>query len=730
MFPPFQSSSRTVRLYALSVLLCYPFLTFSQQAIDIGVSKVDITPQGPVLLTGYASRSEEATVVDQRLWAKAVAFGRDEEGPTILITVDLLGIAAYMGEDLANSLAHDYPIKREQLSICATHTHAAPAIGGVASLIYGELPADQMGHIAAYTTFLQSQLEKVARDALANRQPSYLSWGQGKAEFATNRRVLEDGKWVNFGVVPDGPVDHDVPVMKITDTQGKLRAVWINYACHCTTLGGEYNQVHGDWAGTACTNLEAEFPESISLVSIGCGADANPQPRGKMEHVLQHGKTISDEVIRILQTPMKPLNQVPKTKWVNVDLPFAHVPDEAELIERGEKSEWKDFYAKNNLERLINGEEIPAFISYPIQSWTFGEDLAVVFLAGEVVVDYALRLKSELDRKRLWLNAYANDAPCYIASKRVIEEGGYEAESSMYYYNKPSPFQPIIEDRIVHQVKQQLPATFDRPSEKPESDIRLIIRSDDMGCSHATNEGIVRSVKEGITTSIEIMVPTPWFPEAVEMLKELPDIDVGIHLVLTSEWTHIKWRPLTQVPSLTDEWGYFYPMIWRNPNFPQGRALQDHDWKIGEIEQELRAQIELAKRHIPQLSHLSGHMGCMNINAETKALYRKLAEEYELDIFPEDQKVQRFPGLGGHQLSLEEKRNKFLQALESLKPGTYLFVEHPAEDSPEQQTISHPGYENVRADRAAVLEVLTHPEVREVIDRRGIQLIDYRDLKP
>src|ERR1044072_1020501 len=88
---------------------------------------------------------------------------------------------------------------------------------------------------------------------------------------------------------------------------------------------------------------------------------------------------------------------------------------------------------------------------------------------------------------------------------------------------------------------------------------RLIIRGDDMGFSHAGNLGIIESYKNGIETSVEVLVPSPWFPEAVRLLKENPSVDVGIHLTLTSEWDNEKWRPLTDCKSLEDSNGYFYP---------------------------------------------------------------------------------------------------------------------------------------------------------------------------
>lgn len=261
-----------------------------------------------------------------------------------------------------------------------------------------------------------------------------------------------------------------------------------------------------------------------------------------------------------------------------------------------------------------------------------------------------------------------------------------------------------------------------------EEKVRLIIRVDDMGCSHATNTGIRQTYEQGIATSVEVMVPTPWYPEAIAMLREMPDLDVGVHLTLTSEWTNLKWRPITQVPSITDERGYFYPMVRKNGMMPN-MAIMDHDWKIAEIEQELRAQIEMAKKDIPQLTHLSSHMGCLSINEETQALFRKLAIEHGLDIFPEDYQMQRFPGLGDNTQPAEKRIQLFIERLRELTPGNWLFVEHPADDFPEQQAIGHPGYEHVAHDRYGVLKMLTDKRVRAVIDELGIELISYADLK-
>ena len=260
---------------------------------------------------------------------------------------------------------------------------------------------------------------------------------------------------------------------------------------------------------------------------------------------------------------------------------------------------------------------------------------------------------------------------------------------------------------------------------------RLIVRGDDMGYSHAGNQALMKCYQAGIETAIEVLVPSPWFPEAVTMLEQMPNMDVGIHLTLTSEWDNIKWRPLSDCPSLRDADGYFYPMLHPNKNYPK-RSVVENDWKLADVEKEFRAQIELALKRIPRISHFSGHMGCTGLDSDVKALVKKLAEEYHIPYY--DQNLQDYgvihTGYVGAHTTSQEKLESFLKMLDSLEPGkTYLFVDHPGFDSREVQAIHHIGYENVATDRQGVTDTWTHPRVKEVIKSKGIQLIGYNGLK-
>ena len=171
----------------------------------------------------------------------------------------------------------------------------------------------------------------------------------------------------------------------------------------------------------------------------------------------------------------------------------------------------------------------------------------------------------------------------------------------------------------------------------------------------------------------------------------------------------------------------FIANIHPNQNYPN-RALREHDFQLRDVESEFRAQIELAIKHIPGVSHISGHMGCSEIRDDVKALVKKLCVEYRIDIDLREYSVKNVGYRGPHGTA-KEKVESFISMLDTLQVGnTYLFVDHPGLDTPEMRAIHHIGYENVAVDRHGVTTAWTSPRVREAIKSKGIQLISYRDL--
>jgi predicted glycoside hydrolase/deacetylase ChbG (UPF0249 family) len=199
-------------------------------------------------------------------------------------------------------------------------------------------------------------------------------------------------------------------------------------------------------------------------------------------------------------------------------------------------------------------------------------------------------------------------------------------------------------------------------------------------------------------------------------------------MTLTSEWENYKWGPLTQAPSLVDAQGNFFPMTSQRPDFPPNTGFLQCGWKIEEVEKELRAQIELAKKLIPQVSHLSSHMGTPTATPQLNALVQKLAKEYKLPIETPGAQYARW--FVDYKATAEQREAALVKTLEELKPGVWIIVEHPGLDTPEMQGMGHKGYWEVASHRDGVTKAFTSPKVKEVIQRRGIQLVSYHDMWP
>lgn len=256
--------------------------------------------------------------------------------------------------------------------------------------------------------------------------------------------------------------------------------------------------------------------------------------------------------------------------------------------------------------------------------------------------------------------------------------------------------------------------------------IRLIVMADDLGVAEAVNSATFAAQRDGVVTTSNLIVPGPWFPQAVRLAKEHPTFDIGIHLALTSEWSDVKWRPLTGGRSFCDEDGYFAPFVWPNPKVGIGRSLRELKVDLTEAEAELRAQIELAKRHVPRVCYLWPHMGFTGHSPEMLALVRKLAKEYDIPLFGDVMEalgIKRLKSLYDRYDSGEQKAAALVKAIDALTPGTWVLVDHAANDTPEMRAIGHVGYERVAADRDANRAMWLDQTVRAAITRKGVELI-------
>jgi predicted glycoside hydrolase/deacetylase ChbG (UPF0249 family) len=255
-------------------------------------------------------------------------------------------------------------------------------------------------------------------------------------------------------------------------------------------------------------------------------------------------------------------------------------------------------------------------------------------------------------------------------------------------------------------------------------EVRVIVRGDDMGVAQAINEACIKAYREGIVRSVEVIVPGAWFLDAVRLAKENPELDVGVHLCLTSEWDYCKWRPLTRGASLVDADGYFYRATKQRGDLPGNSGFLDAKPKVEEVEAELRAQIEMAKKHIPRISHVSVHMYTVRSSPEIEAVARKLAKEYGLKF--DDDGMKRAVYWGGTNPEAHAKR--LVARLAELGAGTHLIITHPGLNTPELRGFGNNGAWDVAEERAATTEALTSKLVREAVKERGMRVIGYREV--
>ena len=423
--------------------------------VEVGAAKVDITPKGPIRLSGYLARSTESVGVAHPIHAAALAIGSDEQKPVVVVTVDNVGISAKIADEVAARIERKAGVTRDRFAVGVSHAHTAPVLTDVIPNIFGKpLPADEQERVDAYTREFTDKLERVALAALADRRPAELSWAKGEVGFAANRRT------------PGGPVDHSLSVLKATGPDGKIRAILTNYACHCTSIDPGVNQVDGDWAGAAQKAIEEANPGCVALTLVGCGADSNPQPRGPAEMAQNHGRALADEVARLLKGDWKPISGPPETAFERFELPFDTLPTRAELEALVKAGGPPGGNAEIQLARLGRDGKLAEALPYSAQAWRFGDDLLWVFLPGEVVVDYSLRLKKEFDPDRIIVSGYSNDVPAYIPSERILNEGGYEGGGAMIYYAHPARLKPGVEQIIIDAVHRVVGPHFQPPADE------------------------------------------------------------------------------------------------------------------------------------------------------------------------------------------------------------------------------------------------------------------------
>lgn len=403
---------------------------------NAGVSKEVITPDTPVWLAGYGTRRAPEGKLHE-LWMKALALEAADGARVVLITSDFQGVPRSMSDRVFEQLKSKFGLTRAQVMFTFSHNHCGPRLGD--DLIdYYPVDAAQEDLVREYTDKMVEQTVKLVGDALSRLEPATIATGMGRATFAVNRRnnpEAEVPKLMAEGKLR-GPVDHDVPVMRVDRADGKPLAILFGYACHPTTLS--FTQWCGDYPGFAQIEVEQAHPGATAMFVNTCGGDQNPLPRRTVELCQSYGHQLAVGVLDALMQPLKPVTPKLKTAFELIELPYLEVMSREQLEQfAGDSAAIKARWAKRLLKKLDEGAKFESASPYPLHAWRLGDDTLMLGMGAETVVDYAIRFKNEYG-PNTWVCGYTDDMLAYVPSRRVWDEGGYEGGSNLFEYGRPA----------------------------------------------------------------------------------------------------------------------------------------------------------------------------------------------------------------------------------------------------------------------------------------------------
>jgi hypothetical protein len=437
----------------VTIALTPPTIAAEPPTWKAGVARAIVTPEHAVWLAGYGTkRVPEGKLHD--LWMKALALEDSRGNRCVLITSDFQGVPKEMTDRIFAQLQAKHQLQRQQVMITFSHNHCGPRLG-LDLVDYYPVEAAQEKLVDEYTTLMESRMVALIGAALEKLTPVSLEYGRGQTDFAVNRR---NNREADVPVLQSkgqlkGPVDHSVPVLKVTAADGKVLAILFGYACHPTTLS--FTKWCGDYPGFAQLAIEKAHPGAQAMFVNTCGGDQNPLPRRQVSLCEKYGAMLAIAVEETLAKPLTPVEPGLSMAFSYVELPYVAVVTRKELETFAlDTNEVRKRWAQRMLKKLDAGEKFAATYPYPVHAWRLGRTMLMIGLGAESVVDYALRFKAKFGPDT-WVCGYTDDMIAYIPSRRVWLEGGYEGGSSLYEYGRPAlRWAGDVEERIARTVER------------------------------------------------------------------------------------------------------------------------------------------------------------------------------------------------------------------------------------------------------------------------------------
>ena len=434
------------------------------------VLKEVITPDIPVLQFGFAARTHKSEGVHDDVYAHVVWLEGDET--CVIIMLDLIGGDLSFAAGIRQAIYERFGIPGEQVVVSYTHSHSIVAITGEDRALAGNrvsIAAENFGYddddsgmdytedLRYYRTVRDIIIDMIGR-CKAEAADGDIYINKGVSRFGVSRRKPSpDGGvlWEPYDC--DAARDTDLYVLKLCDKSGNIRAIIYNYACHPTSLGPDNYLISADYPGAVAKRLEARYPGAVAVFLQGCGADIKPFQTGitglfrsiSFDELETEGEQMSNDVISLLDADgWRKLDGTVRIKTETVKLYCEPWPRErwADMASDPNESPHRKKSARKNLKRYDDGT-VTHYLPYTMSCLKLDESVCIVTLPCEVVNAIGKRIKSLFADGIITLG-YTNNVSCYIPTRRVSEEGGYEAKTFIGA-GVTGPFVHETEDIIV-----------------------------------------------------------------------------------------------------------------------------------------------------------------------------------------------------------------------------------------------------------------------------------------
>jgi hypothetical protein len=411
----------------------------------LGTAKVDITPDKPMPLAGFAHRHGDFEGINHPLHLKVWFFQQTEasgqQRKALLVQADLIMWRTERMAAIYRHLEDRWGLPASSVILNASHTHSGPVLNDM-----------QNPTSSDYVQMIEAKLFAGIDEACLKLEPVILERGAGDCRIGINRRKIVNGE-MSMAPNPEGPIDQEVSVIRFrSKLTNETKGVLFHYTCHPTTTDNKF--ISSEFPGVAMEHVEKAIGGgAIASYVQGCCGDIRPALikddaffRGDDSDVLRLGKQLSDVVLHVLGMPMEELSPgLISSSSAEVMLPFEHVPSDEQLqagsLEQGLIGDWSRKLLENP------NRKCPG-LPLNMNLVTITDNLAFLAMNGEMSVEYGLFLKKLYPWRGVLPLGYSNGIIAYVPTAAQLAEGGYEAKESVWYIGLPSPFAAEIEDLI------------------------------------------------------------------------------------------------------------------------------------------------------------------------------------------------------------------------------------------------------------------------------------------